>query len=203
MNATLKNIGFAALCFAFGLSFFYSIYNGPASQRDPASAGRKILQLSAMTPEEMQQQLRAKLRVQPTQNGEKTISFSGFSSAVCNTYSSVEMVFAAEGVAVAGEAPGMKISAPCTGATGEPGQMAAITLPVGQLLTEKPRNADYHYSGYAATMSFTNSADEWPRTWVLRTVEFKNNNGGENKTASFSRAPASVDTSEKPIVLEF
>lgn len=201
MLATLKNIGFAVLCFALGLSLFYSIYQKPANQRDVASEGRKVLHLSVMTPEEIQQQLRSKIKVHPTTNGEKTISFSGFSAALCNTYSAVEVEFAAEGMSVGGEAPAMTISSPCRASATDSSQMAAIIFPVGKITGEKPRNAEYSYNGYVSTVAFRNSGDEWPKTWVLKRVEFRNAGDGENKSASFNRAPASAE--ERPIVLEF
>lgn len=201
MFATIKNIGFTVLCFAFGLSLFYSIYQKPASQRDVASEGRKVLHLAVMTPEEIQQQLRSKIKVHPTANGEKTISFSGFSAALCNTYSSIEVEFTAEGMSVAGEAPVMTISSPCHASATDAAQMAAITFPVAKITGEKPRNAEYSYNGYTSTVAFRNSGDEWPRTWVLKRIEFRNSGGGENKAASFNRSPASTD--ERPIVLEF
>lgn len=200
MFATIKNIGFTVLCFSLGLSLFWSIYQRPGNQRDPASADRKVLHLTAMSPEEIQQQLRSKIKVHPTTNGEKAISFSGFSAALCNTYPTIEVEFTAEGMSVAGEAPAMTIAAPCRASTGDASQMAPITFPIAKITGEKPRNAEYSYNGYESTVAFRNSGDEWPKTWVLKRVEFKNGGGGENKMASFNRAPAST---EKPIVLEF
>ena len=203
MTANLKNIGFTVLCFAFGLSLFFSIYKSPEAPRQPASTPKKVFQISHMTPEQIKTQLQKKIKVNPTTEGQKTISFSGFSSALCNTYSAIEIEFSAEGISVAGEAPVMKITAPCAASTTDTAEMANIVLPIEKILAEKPRNADFHYEGFTATVAFTNSADEWPKQWVLKRVEFKTTTGAENKTATFNRLPASEESADRPIVLEF
>ena len=81
-------------------------------------------------------------------------------------------------------------------------RMVSKSLSIEKILGEKPRNAEFTFDGYKAVVTFANSADEWPRQWILKRVEFKNANG-ENKSASFNRSPASVTEGEQPIVLEF
>ena len=203
MTEKIKNIGFFILCFSLGLAFFYSISENLAVQRDPATIDGKIFQITNLNSEQIKVQLQKKIKVTPTINGKKTISFAGFSSALCKTYPSIEVEFAAEGIAVAGEAPLMKIKAPCEEAQ-DPTEIAALILPIDKILNQKPRNAEYSFDGYNAVISFMNSADEWPRQWVLKRVEFKNNDG-HNKSADFYRSPASVGetSADQPIVLEF
>lgn len=211
MTTKIKNIGFFILCFSLGLSFFYSISEKIAVQRDLtsgltrdlATTNGKVFQITNLTSEQIKIQLQKKIKVTPTLNGKKTISFSGFSSALCKTYSEIVVEFTAEGVSVGGEAPMMKIRTPCTEAQ-DPSEIAAINLPIEKILSQKPRNAEYNFDGFNAIVTFSNSADEWPRQWVLKRVEFKNIEG-KNKSADFNRSPASAFDSptEKPIVLEF
>lgn len=207
MATKIKNIGFFILCFSLGLSFFYSISEKIAVQRDLtrdlATINGKVFQITNLTSEQIKIQLQKKIKVTPTINGKKTISFSGFSSALCKTYSEIVIEFTAEGISVGGEAPIMKIRTPCTEAQ-DPSEIASINLPIEKILGQKPRNAEYSFDGFNAIISFSNSADEWPRQWVLKRVEFKNIEG-KNKSADFNRSPASAYDSlaEKPIVLEF
>lgn len=203
MISNLRNIGFFILCFAIGLGSFFSLSDKAAVARDPAATSDKVYQITTLTSEQIRAQLQKKIKVNPTIDGKKTILFSGFSSTLCKTYGSIVVEFAAEGIAVAGEAPTMKIAAPCTEGQ-DPSEMASINLAIGKILNEKPRDAEYSFDGYNAVVTFKNSSDEWPRQWVLKRVEFKNPQG-ENKSAEFNRAPASVndETADKPIVLEF
>jgi hypothetical protein len=201
VNSKISSTLFGVVAFLMGIGAFYAVYTGTTGKRDPAAIQGKVFQITTLTSEEIKNQLQNKIVVTPTFEGKKSIAFSGFSSALCKTYSSVEMEFAAEGISVAGEAPTMKITHPCEAAQ-DPAEMASISLPIEKILGEKPRNAEFSFDGYKAVVTFTNSADEWPRQWILKRVEFKTSNG-ENKSASFNRSPASVTEGEQPIVLEF
>jgi hypothetical protein len=198
MANNLKNIAFFVFCFSFGLAFFYSISENISIQRDPATINGKIFQITNLSSEQIQTQLQKTIKLTPTIDGKKTITFSGFSSALCKAYPSIVVEFLADGIAVAGEAPQMKITTPCE-AGQDPAEIKAINLPIAKILNEKPRNAEFSYDGFNAVVTFTHSADEWPRQWVLKRVEFKGAEG-VNKSADFGRSPASV---EQPIVLEF
>lgn len=201
MNTKLNSVLLAVTAFIVGVGAFYAVYNNTLGKRDPAAIQGKVFQITTLTSEEIKNQLQNKIVVTPTLEGKKSIAFSGFSSALCKTYATVEIEFAAEGVSVAGEAPTMKITHPCEAAQ-DPAEMASISIPIEKILGEKPRNAEFTFDGYKAVVTFANSADEWPRQWILKRVEFKNVNG-ENKSASFNRSPASVTEGEQPIVLEF
>lgn len=201
MKSKIKSTLLVLTSFLLGLGVFYTVYSGTIGKRDPAAINGKVFQITTLTSAEIKAQLQNKIKVAPTLAGMKSITFAGFSSALCKTYGSVEVEFAAEGVSVGGEAPTMKISHPCEAAQ-DPAEMASINLPIEKILSEKPRNAEYTFDGYKAVVTFANAADEWPRQWILKRVEFKNING-ENKSASFNRSPASVTEGEQPIVLEF
>ncbi len=208
MASKIKNVAFFMFCFSLGLGFFYAVSENVAvrrdAARDPAALYGKVFQITNLTAAQIKEHLQKKIKVTPTISGQKTISFSGFSSALCKTYSAIEIEFWAEGVAVGGEAPIMKINTPCEAAQ-DPAEIAAINLPIDKILNEKSRNAEYNFDGFKATISFANSADEWPRQWVLKRVEFKNTAGGLHKAVDFNRAPASAndEPADAPIVLEF
>ena len=78
---------------------------------------------------------------------EKVIALEGFSSQLCKTFPKVELLFDAYGVSVSGEPTQFKISADCIPAQ-DPADIASINIPYGKLLNEKPRNAEFKFSGY-------------------------------------------------------
>lgn len=203
MISNIKNIGFFLLCFTFGIAAFFSVAEKNSSQRDPANYNGKIYEITSMSSDQIKQQIQKKIKVTPTINGKKSILLTGFSSSLCKTYSSISVEFRAEGIAVAGEAPTMKITAPCMEGQ-DPAEIASLNLAIEKILNEKPRDAEYSFDGFNSVISFKNSSDEWPHQWVLKRVEFKNIQG-ENKSADFIRSPASVNTGseDQPIVLEF
>jgi hypothetical protein len=201
VSAKTKSVGFFILCFAFGLSVFFSISENVKIQRDPAAISGKVFQITNLSSEQIKQHLTQKIKVFPTVNGKKSIQFLGFSSNLCKTYPEIELEFQAEGVAVAGEVPTMKVTSPC-GAGQDPAEMASIQLPIEKLLGEKPRNATFSFDGFVAKMEFKHAADDWPRQWVLKSVHFKNATG-EFKSAHFNRKLASEQAYERQVVLEF
>lgn len=183
-------------CFCLGLSLLYSTYEKPDHRRGLASQS-SIQQIQNLSDDEVRAHIQKQIKVRTLENGMKTISFGQFSSAICSTYSQIEVEFAAEGVAVAGEAPKMKISAPCS--ENRSGFIAALQFPYTEILKEKTSVQQFNYSG--TVVSFNNAADEWPRQWILQKVEFKNITGGISRAAQIQRAPASAQ--ERPIVLDF
>lgn len=203
MKNYFKGFLYIGVCFVCGYTFIHAVSQKNISLRDPATTSSTIYQIHELTSDQIKAQLIKKIKVTPTSNGQKSILFPGFSSALCEKYSAIELEFAAEGISVAGEPTLMKITTPCEKA-GDPSEIKGMTLPVSKILKERPRNADFNFTDLKTTISFKNAADEWPQVWVLKKVEFKAVTGSD-KTAEFNRAPASVRTTEAEhlIVLEF
>lgn len=198
----IKVFLFFAAFFAAGLTLFFSISEQMIIQRDPAAIDGKVFQISQLSSAQIKQQLSNKIKVQAFSNGQKSVRLEGFSSAVCKTYSDIELNFEAEGVAVAGIAPQMTVKAPCEAAQ-DPAEMASIIIPLELILSEKPRNAEFRFDGFSSRFEFKHSSDEWPRTWILKAVHFKSGTNGD-KLVQLSNDPS--DTGEKAnplVVLEF
>lgn len=189
--------------FCFGFAVFKISASVLKTERDPAAINGKVYEISNLSADEIRTQIQKKFAVDATDHGLKRVALNGFSSAICKTYSNIEVEFVAEGVSVAGEPTIMKISQPCEASTKDPSEIAAFVLPIDQLLKAKPGNSTYQFEGHKPVISLQNSADEWPHTWVLRKVEFKNATGTDSKQAQFGRSPASTEEAVKPIVLEF
>lgn len=202
MPATnLKSIFFFVLCFSFGLSVFFSISENIDISRDPAAIDGKVFQISSLSSAQIKKHLEHKIKIFPTTDGKKSIQLSGFSSALCKTYSKIEFEFQAEGIAVAGIPPTMKVTSPCQ-AGQDPAEISLLEIPIDMLLKEKPKNSQYSFVGFNSQLEFSNSADEWPRQWVLIKVQFISSEG-KNKLIQFGRSIASENESDRPVVLEF
>lgn len=199
-----KSLALFVVCFSVGLSIFFFATERINSAREPAAVSGKVFQISNLTSDEIKNQLLHKLSVTPTIDGEKQIQLTGFSSAICRNYKKIELIFSGEGVAVNGDPSEMKIVAPCEAAQ-DPSMIKAIAIPVDKILLEKPRNAEFKFLGWGPSYAFSNSADLWPRTWVLKKLSFKNESG-EDKVINFDvhfTKNKSADSGQRPIVLEF
>ncbi len=171
MSANLKSALFFTVCFSLGLSLFFSISEDITIQRDPAAIDGKVFQLTSLSSAQIKNQLVNKIKIQASVVGEKSLRLTGFSSALCKTYAHIELQFVADGMAVAGESPQMTIKAPCE-AGQDPAEMASVIIPIEKILSEKPKNAEFHFDGFNSRFTFKNTAEDWPRTWVLKTVQF-------------------------------
>jgi hypothetical protein len=200
VNNKVKVLTLLGMGFCLGLAAVISNYSSSRTHRDPAAFGEKLYQITNLSNSEIREQLLHRLKVHPTLEGKKTIALTGLSSSICKSYSHIELEFVAEGISVAGDPPVLTVNYPCQAAQ-DPSEIAPAQLAISRLTAEKPHNATFQFDGYAATFTLQNSADEWPTQWILREVEFKNENGS-SKHVTFDRSPASVNE-EPPVVLEF
>ncbi len=199
IKSQIKALLFFSLSFAGGLALFFSISEDLIIQRDPAAINGKVFQISQLSPSQIKQQLNNKIKIQAVIDGQKALRLEGFSSALCKTYSQVELSFEAEGIAVEGIAPSMLVKAPCE-AGQDPAEMASIIIPYSMILSEKPRNAEFRFDGFSSRFEFKHSSDEWPRTWILKSVQFKSEENG-NKLVQLIESGETKTNSM--VILEF
>lgn len=200
----LKSLALFIFSFSAALSVFLWTADKINTRRTPAALSGKVFQISTLSSEEIRSQLMKKLSVTPTLEGEKQIQLTGFSASICRNYQKIELTFQSEGVAVSGNPTEMTIIAECEAAQ-DPSQIKSINIPVGKILDEKPRNAEFHFQGMNSSFTFNNSADVWPRTWILKSMSFKSDSGN-NKVVQFETTFAkkqSADLDQHPVVLEF
>jgi len=193
-----KSVFFFVLTFAFGYSLFFGYIQDRFIARDPAAIGSKIHQLKNIDPDEIKSELASEIQIQTISEGDKVIRFKSFSSNVCKHYPNVQIQFFADGVTVAGEAPTMTIDASCLPAQ-DPAEMASIEIPVSKILKLKPANAEVKFDGLTSKFIFKSTADEWPKTWILKAVVFKGPTGA-TKAISFDHK---ISPHSEPTVLEF
>ncbi len=198
----MKQIPFKSLIlffvfFIFGIFIVYKATDQIFIDREIASINAsKISSAKFLDQESLQKELNKKIKIYTvTAEKEKVIALEGFSSQLCKTFPQVELVFDAYGVSVSGEPTQFKVSADCVPAQ-DPAEIASIRIPYEKILNEKPRNAEFKFSGYQASFQFINSDHEVIKTWILNKIVFKSS--VESKTVQVDRSQ-----NEQPIVMEF
>ena len=198
----MKQIPFKSLILFFvffvaGISVVYKYSDQVFIDREVASINDiKLNSIKFLDQESLQKDLNKKIKIYTVvAEKEKVIALEGFSSQLCKTFPQVELFFDAYGVSVSGDPTQFKISADCVPAQ-DPAEIASIKIPYGKLLNEKPRNAEFKFSGYQASFQFINSDHEVVKTWILNKIVFKSN--FESKIVQIDRSQ-----NEQPIVMEF
>lgn len=198
----MKNIRFNALILFFvffvsGIAVVHQFKDEIFIDREIASINNsKLNNIKFLDQASLQKEINTKIKIYTViAEKEKVIALEGFSSQLCKTFPKVELVFDAYGVSVSGEPTQFKISADCIPAQ-DPAEIASIKIPYGKLLNEKPRNAEFKFSGYQASFQFINSDHEVIKTWILNKLVFKSNT--ESKIVQIDRSQ-----NEQPIVMEF
>ena len=198
----MKQIPFKSLIlffvfFVVGIFVVYKYTDQIFIDREIASINElKLNSIKFLDQESLQKELNKKIKIYTVvAEKEKVIALEGFSSQLCKTFPQVELFFDAYGVSVSGEPTQFKVSADCVPAQ-DPAEIASIKIPYGKLLNEKPRNAEFKFSGYQASFQFINSDNEIVKTWILNRLVFKSKL--ESKVVQIDRSQ-----NEQPIVMEF
>ncbi len=198
----MKQIPFKSLIlffvfFVIGISIVFKYTDQIFIDREVASINEsKLNNFKFLDQESLQKELNKKIKIYTViAEKEKVIALEGFSSQLCKTFPQVELFFEAYGVSVSGDPTQFKVSADCVPAQ-DPADIASIKIPYGKLLNEKPRNAEFKFSGYQASFQFINSDNEVVKTWILSKIIFKSNL--ESKVVQIDRSQ-----NEQPIVMEF
>lgn len=92
----------------------------------------------------------------------------------CQEFGKVSLSFEAEGVSIAGEKPVMEIEGRCEFSP-DMTKISPLYLPIAKILGERPGDGEFEFNdGPKVTVRFTNLPDEWPRTWLLKSVKLLN-----------------------------
>lgn len=84
----------------------------------------------------------------------------------CRAYKKITFEFEAEGVAVNGEKPTMKVEGQCQYSS-DLTKINPIWIPVARIFGERPGDDGFDEYERPAQINFKNVADYWPRQWVL------------------------------------
>lgn len=204
---------FALFCFCFVVG--YSIIHYTSSDayiisRDPAAIGR-IYDFSNLKGEELRtavkQRLLAGFGVEK-RDDERGISVghfvfidsNGVKKFACQEYNKISMTFVADGVATAGEQPTMQVEGACE-FSGEVSKINPLWIPVNKILNEKPLDGEVQFNQTnPITMRFNGLPGEWPKTWILKSVDLKKDNSSETMSVEGGEISKYLG---HPVILKF
>lgn len=98
---------------------------------------------------------------------------------VCDEYPIMDMIFAAEGMALSGEIPHMIVRGPCV-ADSDQKHIDALPIPFGEILKSSPDKFEFKASlpdsRDQVNIYFRNVGDSWPIEWTWVGVKFYGKN---------------------------
>ncbi len=183
---------FALFCFCFvaGYSIIhYTTTDAYLISRDPAAIGR-IYDFSKLNGEELRtavkQRLLAGFEIEKRADEQGVslghfvfIDSNGDKKFACQEYNKIALIFLADGMATAGEQPTMQVEGACE-FSGEVSKINPLWIPVAKILNEKPADGEIQFNqGNPITLRFNGIPSEWPKTWILKSVELKKDNSSD------------------------
>lgn len=118
----------------------------------------------------------------------------------CQEFSKVTLTFEGEGSSVAGARPVMDVEGVCEFSP-DMARINPLMIPIAKIVGEKPADGEFQFQdGSPITVRFTNVSDEWPRTWILKSIKL---DGDKNAQAVVVEGPEVVRYLGHPLVLNF
>ncbi|WP_415061665.1 hypothetical protein [Bdellovibrio sp.] len=177
------------LCFVVGYSVIYCTTDQAQVNRDPAAV-RNNFDFSHLNGEKLHEAVKQRLltglelRKTPAGTGIGLGHFvfvddRGQKKLACQEFGKVFLSFEAEGVSVAGEKPVMEIEGRCEYSP-DMTKISPLFVPVAKILGERPGDGEFQFNeGAPVTVRFSNLPEEWPRTWLLKSVKLFNEKASE------------------------
>lgn len=101
----------------------------------------------------------------------------------CQRYSQVILSFEGDGVAVAGELPQMEVEGDCE-ISADINSIAAVWIPVSRIIGEPVADGEFDFrEGHPAKLKFANVSDQWPKTWMLKSLRLVDPTGENAEVA--------------------
>lgn len=183
-----------AACFMAGYHLVFSTSNEALNQRDPAAI-KNNFDFSHLRGEKLfaaqKQRLLAGLELAknlPGKPAEARIGLGHFvfsnergeKRMACQEFGKVSLSFEAEGVSVAGDKPVMEIEGRCE-FSADMTKINPLYLPIAKILGERPGDGEFEFNdGAKVIVRFTNLPEEWPHTWLLKSVKLLNEKNAES-----------------------
>ncbi|MNJ91221.1 hypothetical protein D3C87_88680 [compost metagenome] len=207
---------FVAVCGLFVVMFvagfcYFNFYSTPYRiNRDPAAIG-KVFDFSHLKGEKLQEAVKQRLlagftlKKGPEGAGIGLGHFvfldqAGERKLACQEFSKITLTFEGDGASVAGDRPVMDVEGACE-YSADMSRINPLWIPVAQILGEKAGDGDFQFNeGNPVAIRFMNIPDEWPRTWILKSVKLMNEN---NSQAVIVEGSDVVEYLGHPLVLSF
>ncbi|MBO9667074.1 MAG: hypothetical protein J7501_09705 [Bdellovibrio sp.] len=181
--------GLFFVCFAVGYSFMSYSTDITQISRDPAAV-KNGFDFSHLSGEKLQdavkQRLLAGFEFKKSHDGTGIglghfvfIDQKGEKKLACQEFGKVSLTFEAEGMSVGGDKPTMELEGVCEFSR-DMARIHPLFLPIAKILGEKPADGEFQFNEQnGVIVRFTNIPEEWPRTWLLKSVKLKNDNKNE------------------------
>jgi len=125
----------------------------------------------------------------------------GEKAFACQRYSKVILGFEGDGVAVGGELPKMEVEGSCEIST-DINRIAAVWIPVSRIIGEPVADGEFDFrEGHPAKLKFANVSDQWPTTWMLKSVKLVDPTGQNSEVAVPTEELKQI--LKKPLILQF
>jgi hypothetical protein len=198
------------LCFGAGYAVIHFTTPDTGINRDPAAIG-KVYDFSHLQGEDLNTAVKRRLLAGfevLKENGDQGVTLGHFvfvdpqgeKKFACQEFNKVTLTFIADGVAVGGEAPEMQVEGACEFSS-DITKINPLWIPVAKILNEKVGDGEFQYNqGKAITLRFSNMPEQWPHTWLLRSVELRKDNTAEAVTIQSEELTKYVG---HPTVLKF
>lgn len=184
MRKLSEVFGLFAVTFIVGLGYFRYWVSPNSVDRDPAAIA-KVFDFSHLRGEKLQeavkQRLLAGFEIQKTEAGTGIslghfvfMDNAGQKKLACEQFKKVALIFEGDGASVAGDLPTMQVEGVCDFST-DMAKINPLVIPVSKILGEKAGDGEFQFNeGLGISISFSNVPDEWPRTWILKSVRLVN-----------------------------
>jgi len=176
-------LGLFLFCFALGFSYLKYSTDSIEIDRNPAAL-RTSFDYSYLSGEKLAEAAKNRLlsgfEIRHNADGLGLglghfvfIDSSGEKKLACQAFKKVIFTFEADGVSVAGEKSTMDVEGPCE-YSNDMAKINPLYIPIGKILNERPGDGEFQFNGtHPVTVRFSNLADTWPKTWLLKSVRLQ------------------------------
>lgn len=177
-------LGLFAISFAAGFTLLKFTTDEAQSLRTPAAV-RNNFDFSHLRGEKLdvaiKQRLLAGLEFRKSSSGLGIglghfvfLDARGEKKLACQEFGKVSLSFEAEGVTIGGEKPVMEVEGHCEFSP-DMARINPLYVPVAKIVGERPGDGEFQFNeGSRVTVRFSNLPEEWPRTWLLKSVKLTN-----------------------------
>ena len=177
----IKVILFAVAMLALGVLAFKlgeNLFTG-RELREPAALRRSLMDFSNLPADRFQAKVREHLRhtAQVERKANDLLLSTGHflgprkPVSACTTYKYIEYYLRAEGIAVSGEPPRMKITALCE-PSGNHESIETVKVNIIELVSLSPKDQVIQFTDQIK-IEMVDFPDEWPNQWVLEDIVLK------------------------------
>lgn len=189
MGKIFSILGLFVVCFLTGYGLLKSQTDEYLINRDPAAV-RANFDFSHLQGEKLntaiKQRLLTGLEFRKRTDGASIglghflfLDQRGEKKLACQEFGKVVVAFVADGMSVGGEKPEMEIEGRCEYSP-DMARINPLYLPIAKIVGERPGDGEFQFNeGSAVTVRFTNLPEEWPRTWLLKSVKLVNDSGSQ------------------------